>query len=277
MWGHLMAVRIIDLLDGLEQIAPGNLAESWDNVGLLIGDPHRETQSLLLGLDPTLSLLEEAISLGADTLLTHHPCIFKPLHSVQTATPSGAFVEKALANKINVIACHTNFDSTVDGVSDALGVLLGLENLKPLQPIDSAAHGLGRIGRYSKSISFTLFMKRVFDALETQAVQIAGIQPQKIQSVALCGGSGSDLVEEACRQGAHVYLSSEIKHSTARWAEDSGFCVIDAGHYATEKPAMALLASSLQILARNRDWKLQICQSKLEKPVFTFINRNDFS
>lgn len=271
-----MDIKIMDLLDGLEQIAPGSLAESWDNVGLLIGDPNRKTQSLLLGLDPTLSLLEEALSIGADTLVTHHPCIFRPLQSVQTATPAGAFLEKALANKINVIACHTNLDSAESGVSDALGGLLGLENLKPLHPIDSAVQGLGRIGRYDEPISFRLFMPRVFAALESEAVQIAGIPPQKIQSVALCGGSGSDLVEEAYRQGADVYLSSEIKHSTARWVEDSGFCVIDAGHYATEKPAMALLAGSLQILARKRNWKLQICQSRLEKPAFTFITKNNF-
>jgi len=150
-----MTVKLIDILALLDQIAPVTLAEKWDNVGLLIGDPEREARALLLGLDPTLSLLEEAISLGADTLVTHHPCIFHPLQSVQITTPTGAFLEKALAHKINVIACHTNFDSTAVGVSDALSTLLGLEKTRPLRPLDSAdTLGLGRIGSYKDAIAF---------------------------------------------------------------------------------------------------------------------------
>ncbi len=271
-----MTVKLIDILALLDQIAPVTLAEKWDNVGLLIGDPEREARALLLGLDPTLSLLEEAISLGADTLVTHHPCIFHPLQSVQITTPTGAFLEKALAHKINVIACHTNFDSTAVGVSDALSTLLGLEKTRPLRPLDSAdTLGLGRIGSYKDAIAFKTFMERVFVALDSDTVQIAGKPPQNIQSVALCGGSGSDLVAEAFHQGADVYLSSEIKHSTARWAEDAGFCVIDASHYATEKPAMALLAKSLEALGRDSNWDIKIYQSESEKPAFTFINKND--
>ncbi len=272
-----MNIKLIDLLAGLDQIAPTHLAESWDNVGLLIGDPQRDVRSLLLGLDPTLSLLEEAISLGADTLLTHHPCIFNPLHSVQVATPSGVFLEQALCHKINVIACHTNFDSTVAGVSDALGIPLGLNTLEPLRPVDSAnTQGIGRIGTYKEALSFDVFMQRVFETLKSPAVQIAGKPPQKIRSVALCGGSGSDLAEEAFRRGADIYLSSEIKHSTARWAEEAGFCIIDASHYATEKPAMAFLANLLETQSRDNDWDIEILQSTSEKPAFTLINNNKF-
>lgn len=273
-----MNIKLIDLLACLDQIAPAHLAESWDNVGLLIGDSQREVRSLLLGLDPTLSLLEEAISLGADTLLTHHPCIFTPLHSVQVATPSGAFLEKALRHEINVIACHTNFDSAVAGVSDVLGIALGLDDLEPLRPIDPEnTQGIGRLGAYRSAVSFDVFMQRVFETLKSPAVQIAGKPPQKIRSVALCGGSGSDLAEVAFRRGADVYLSSEIKHSTARWAEEAGFCIIDASHYATEKPAMAFLANLLETQSRDNDWDIEILQSTLEKPAFTFINNNNFS
>jgi dinuclear metal center YbgI/SA1388 family protein len=272
-----MGISLIDLLTGLDQIAPAKLAEGWDNTGLLIGDPQRETQSLLLGLDPTLSLLEEAVSRGADTLVTHHPCIFHPLPSVHITTPTGAFLEQALAHKINVIACHTNFDSAAVGVSDALGALLGLENLQPLRPIESSYDlGLGRIGKYNEPMPFETFMQQVFAALGSRAVQIAGKVPRKIQSVALCGGSGSELAEDAFRMGADVYLSSEIKHSTARWAEDAGLCIIDGSHYATEKPAMVLLGNSLETLARTNGWDINIYQSKSEKPAFTFIHKNDF-
>lgn len=128
-----MSTRVADILKGLNQIAPFGLAESWDNVGLLIGDRDREVKSILLALDPSLSLLDEAIARNIDTVITHHPCIFRPLPFVHVKTPSGAFVERALTHRINVIACHTNFDSAEEGVSDVLGELLNLQGLRPLQ------------------------------------------------------------------------------------------------------------------------------------------------
>jgi len=274
-----MRLKVIDILQGLNRIAPFRLAEEWDNVGLLIGDPDREVHSLFIGLDPNLSLLEEAVACGADTLITHHPCIFHPLSSVDVATPIGAFLEQALAHKINVIACHTNFDSAAEGVSDALAALLQLEELSPLCPVDSLSvggQGLGRLGRYPSPIPFTIFMEKVFSALKSITVQVAGTPPKQIQTVALCGGSGSDFAEDAFKSGADIYLSSEIKHSTARWAEDAGFCVIDGTHFATEYPAVALLTDQLKAHAREAGWVVQIQQSKQEKPAFTFIHKDNF-
>jgi dinuclear metal center YbgI/SA1388 family protein len=274
-----MKVTVNDILESLARIAPVGLAESWDNVGLLIGDPGRETRSLLLGLDPSMALLEEAISRGADTLITHHPCIFRPLPAVNVTTPGGAFLERALARKINVIACHTNFDSAASGVSDALAARLNLTTLHPLRPVELSGNdntGLGRIGNYPTPLSFSAFMACLYDALAIETVQIAGTPPQQIKTVALCGGSGSDLAEEALRQGADIYLSAEIKHSTARWAEESGLCVIDGTHYATEQPAMALLGSKLEAQALQAGWEVDIYQTQSEKPAFSFFHKTDF-
>jgi len=274
-----MAVKITELLNSLDVIAPSGIAESWDNVGLLIGDPQRKSHSVLLGLDPTLSLLEEAISRGADTLITHHPCIFHPLPFVHTSSPEGAFLELALAKKINVIACHTNFDNAAPGVSDALAMLLGLQELSPLRRIASSENknqGAGRIGSYASPLSFEEFMQKVFAALDLKNVMLAGKAPEKIQTVALCGGSGSDFAEEAFSQNADVYLSAEIKHSTARWAEEVGFCVIDGTHYATERPALALLEKLMAARAVECNLDLQILRSESEEPAFTTIYNNDF-
>jgi dinuclear metal center YbgI/SA1388 family protein len=274
-----MKVTVNDILEGLGKIAPFGLAESWDNVGLLIGAPERETRSLLLGLDPSMALLEEAIARGADTLITHHPCIFHPLPAVNISTPSGAFLERALTQQINVIACHTNFDTTANGVSDALAAGLKLTNLRPLRPSDPSGNdntGLGRIGSYPSPLSFSAFMQHIYGALAIDTVQIAGTPPQTIETVALCGGSGSDLAEEALMNGADVYLSAEIKHSTARWAEEAGLCIIDGTHYATEQPAIALLGSKLESQARKAGWEVTIHQTQTEKPAFTFIHKTDF-
>lgn len=272
-------MHVSDILEGLNRIAPVELAESWDNVGLLIGDPGREVHSLLLGLDPSLSLLDEAISRGIDTLITHHPCIFRPFPSVNLTTPEGAFLERALIHKINVIACHTNFDSAEDGVSDALATLLGLENISPLRPGPGAKElktGMGRIGSYAAPLSFSQFMQRVFQTLESDTLQIAGPQPSQITRVALCGGSGSDLAEEAFGQNADIYISSEIKHSTAVWAEDAGFCIVNGTHYATEKPAMALLGRHIAVLGQEMGWDLDIHQATSEKTAFLNIHSHNF-
>lgn len=273
-----MPVLLSELLLELgTHIAPAHLAEQWDNVGLLVGDRTRSVSSILLGLDPTRTLLEEAVDCGVDTIITHHPCIFRPLSAIDLTTPEGVFIEKALAHGLNVVACHTNFDSAVSGVSDALAGLLGLEGLRPLRPVDGATNtGLGRMGNYPEAISFQTFTERAFVALASDALQLAGTPPQQVSSVALCGGSGSELAEAAFAAGADIYLSSEIKHSTARWAEDVGFCIVDASHYATEKPAMLLLGKGLAELSESKGWDITIQQSISEKSPFTYIYKNDF-
>ncbi len=274
-----MKVYLSDLLEGLNQIAPFTLAESWDNVGLLIGDPGRETTSLLVGLDPSLSLLDEAIGRGIDTIVTHHPCIFRPLSAVNLTTPDGLFLERALAYKVNVIACHTNLDSAEAGVSDALTDLLGVENVRPLRAINGSENiktGLGRIGTYGRPLSFTDFMQRVFQTVASENVQVAGNPPAEIKTVALCGGSGSDLAKEAYKQNADIFISAEIKHSTAVWAADTGFCVIDATHYGTEKPAMLQLAQNIESYARKNGWDITICQTETERSPFTHISIKNY-
>lgn len=272
----MKSLRINELLEGINRFAPFGLAESWDNVGLLVGSPHRVVRSLFLGLDPSLSLLEEAISRGADTLITHHPIIFHPLSSIDVTTPVGAFLARALEQKINVIACHTNFDSAAKGVSDALADRLQLLELRPLRVVAFSGMedvGHGRIGSFLEPLAPSIFLERICDVLGVEGVQIAGQLPSKVKTVALCGGSGSDLAEEALNQGADVYLSAEIKHSTARWAEDSGFCVIDGTHYGTEQPAVALLAEKLGELTRESGWNLEIHQTDLEQAPFQLISK----
>ena len=127
-----MPVKVKDILESLNTEAPFSLAESWDNVGLLVGNPEQEVTAVLAGLDPTNRLVDEAIAQGANTIVTHHPVIFKPLQQINTAEPGGRLLEKALANRIAIIGCHTNFDSAREGVSDYLALQLGLTKLVPL-------------------------------------------------------------------------------------------------------------------------------------------------
>lgn len=269
-----MSTHISDILEVLEGIAPFKLAEVWDNVGLLVGDPGREVGGVLVGLDPTVALVDEAISLGADAIVTHHPVIFHPLTAVNTADPAGRLLEKALAGRISIIACHTNLDSARNGVSDVLADHLGLEQVVPLVP-NEVLHGtgIGRVGDFSEDLGGETFMDRVFDTLGISAVQVAGRLPETVRRVAVCGGSGSDLAEAAWNSGADVYLSAEIKHSIARWAQECGFCIIDGTHYATEQPVVAALAARLELAAKDHNWGVPIHQTRTQLHPFTLKNR----
>ncbi|MFT5727635.1 MAG: dinuclear metal center YbgI/SA1388 family protein [Desulforhopalus sp.] len=271
-----MTARVIDILNNLELKAPFQLAESWDNVGLLIGNPEQHVTGVIAGLDPTNELIDEAINSNCNTIITHHPIIFKPLASINTGTPEGKLLQKILSHNIAVIGCHTNFDSAEEGVSDVLGQRLGLNNLAPLITPSGAptGTGLGRIGSYEAGLTAAAFTKRLLAALELEGVQVTGPIPEIITTVAVCGGSGSDFAKTAFQQGADVYISAEIKHSTAIWARENEFCIIDGTHYATEKPAVALLVKRLLQANKTEGWNTKVQQSVNEKHPFVYIDIN---
>jgi len=242
-----MARTVQDILDSIERIAPKKLAEEWDNVGLMIGNPDARVTSVLVGLDPTLALLEEARSCGADLLVTHHPFIFHPLKSVHLGKPEGSFVEQAIMNRISVVSCHTNLDSTAGGVSYSLAGKLGLEEIRPLiAHHEDEQCGMGCIGRYDgKAVSPEEFLVKLREACDPPWLLATGNRPERIQHVAVCGGSGSDVAPVALEKGAQVFVTSEVKHSMARWAEETGLWLIDAGHFATENQALEWFAGRL--------------------------------
>lgn len=274
-----MNVQVHQILTVLDHLAPFALAEEWDNVGLLVGNPEADVSSILLGLDPDLHLLDEALARGANTIITHHPCIFHPLSTIITTSPTGIFLEKALTHKINCIACHTNLDLAANGVSDALAWALGLTDLTPLRPgimLKTGATGLGRVGHLAPPLSGPAFMRKLLQVVQRDTVQVAGKLPAHIKTVALCAGSGSELAESARTQGADLYLSAEIKHHTARWAEECGFCVIDGSHFGTEQPILPFLQCQIQKSAAANSWPLEILVTQTQQHPFTSIHRNTF-
>ncbi|MEW6521412.1 MAG: Nif3-like dinuclear metal center hexameric protein [Thermodesulfobacteriota bacterium] len=248
-------IKLKDILAYLGRFAPWDLAESWDNVGLMLGNPDQEATGMLIALDPTLQVLEEAILKKTNIILTHHPLIFHPLKSINTATPLGKFLQKALAHDIAVISCHTNLDIISDGVSDALARALDLRNTRPLQPAGSRPdQGFGKVGNLPAPMQGEPFFQFVAQRLRLQAMLIAGPRPATISTIAVCGGSGSDLAGAAFTAGADIYITAELKHAVARWAEDNGLCVIDAGHFATENIVIpTLLARMTAFFAENNN------------------------
>ncbi|WPD23945.1 MAG: Nif3-like dinuclear metal center hexameric protein [Candidatus Electrothrix scaldis] len=237
-----VVVNVQNILNILQRIAPLDLAQSWDNVGLLIGSPDNRVSSILLALDPTSALIAKAEQCNAELIITHHPAIFHPLKRLRSDSPAEKFLHAAVRAGINVIGCHTNLDAAYGGVNDVLAERLHLQETAPLLPDGGECcgkkTGLGRVGRLSEPISAGAFLKQVDLALSPPWLLEAGPRPETVSCVGVCGGSCSDIAATALAAGADVFITSEIKHDVARWAEEAGFWLIDGGHFATEYPAM---------------------------------------
>ena len=268
-------MKVKDLLKALDEFASFGLAEKWDNVGLMLGSPNQAIRGILVALDPTEEVLAEAREVGADCIITHHPLIFHALKAINTDEPLGRFLRLALQSSIAVIGCHTNLDQTAGGVSDVLAASLGIQDFKPLVPSatvsDSAAGiGFGRIGNLSDPLNGEAFIGYLCDFFKLPVLRVAGQLPEEITTVAVCGGSGSELAETAFARGAQVYITGEVKHSTARWAEAAGFCIIDAGHFATENPVVEALVEILQGIFVDMDIDIPVWPSVRQQNPFVY-------
>ena len=268
-------MRVKDLLKTLDEIAAFGLAEQWDNVGLMLGEPNRSIKGILVALDPTEEILAEALEVGADCIITHHPLIFHPLKVIYTDRPMGRFLRRALENDISVIGCHTNLDQSVGGVNDVLASSLGMQDTRPLlstenDPAAELAIGFGRVGRLADPLSSEAFIGYLCDFFNLPVLRVAGQLPEEINTVAVCGGSGSDLAEAAYASGAQVYVTGEVKHSTARWAEAAGFCIIDAGHFATENPVVESLVEIILNIFTEKDINIPVMPSSKQENPFVY-------
>jgi len=264
-------VLLHEIVAALDNIAAFSLAEAWDNVGLLVGDPDMPVTGIMVALDPTEAALEEAVAHGANVLVTHHPIIFQPLKAMRTDQPVGQLVSRALRDNLAVISCHTNLDLAGGGVNDVLAARLGLAEISELSP--AAPASLGRIGTYQTPLPAETFLARVMDSLATPVLSIAGELPNHIARVAVCGGSGSELAASARQAGCHAFITSEVKLSTARWAQMAGLCIIDAGHYPTENVIVPILAAELHRRLGEKGHAIEVTASNKQKNPFTHVSR----
>jgi dinuclear metal center YbgI/SA1388 family protein len=265
-------LKLKDLLALLEGISSRNLAEDWDNVGLMVGDPEAEVTGIMVALDPTEAVLSEADREGCNTIVTHHPLIFKPLKELRLDEPGARIICQAVRTEKAVVSCHTNLDKISGGVSDMLATGLGLGPTKPLLPDsldrEGAPCGFGRIGDLPAPLGFPGFVDLVKSRLGVSVLTVAGPHPDKIMTVAVCGGSGSELAPLAQEAGAQIYLTGEIKHSMARWAENVGFCLVDAGHFATENPMVEGLARILRLRLADHGSSVVVSTTKKQGSPF---------
>ena len=269
-----MSPTVQDILDIIAFLAPERLAEPWDNVGLMLGNPATPVRAILVGLDPTPALLDEAKTLGANLLITHHPLIFRPLKAIHLDRPDGRFIAQALRDGVSIISSHTNFDAAPGGTSDILARRMGLQDIEPLAPHAGGTSdcGLGRIGNYREPLSAQQFLARLHEACAPPWLLGAGSAPGRISRVAVCGGSCSELADQALEAGAQVLVTAEVKHHLARQAEETGLWLIDAGHFATEFPGMRHLADLLAAEAGKRFGQISVAVTGSETSPLSLLH-----
>ena len=260
-----MEYKVKDIAEVIEQFAPLSIQEGWDNSGLCIGSPDAPVSSVLLGLDCTPELVDEAIACGADMIVTHHPLIFSGLKKITPENIVGEAVIKAIKAGISIYAAHTNADKVIAGVSGAMAARLGLKNVQILDQ-DGEGTGLGVVGDLPEPISAQEAVALVKDRFSLKAMRTSRALEGKISRVAMCGGSGGSLISAAARSGAQLYISGDISYHNFFTKE--GFMIMDIGHYESEIEIVDILFS---LLKKNfPTFAVRITQNIYNNPIFYF-------
>ncbi|SDU64604.1 Nif3-like dinuclear metal center hexameric protein [Jiangella alkaliphila] len=243
-------LRLAAVVAALERLYPPELAESWDAVGLVCGDPGAEVRRVLFVVDPVAAVVDEALTWEADLVVTHHPLFLRPVHGVPATTPKGRLVHRLITGGVALHTAHTNADRAAPGVNDALAAALGLHDTRPLVPADDGdpARGLGRVGRLPGPEPLAAFVRRVGAALPATAagVRAMGDPDTVVTTVAVCGGAGDSLLGTVRAAGVDAYVTADLRHHPSSEAGESGGpALVDVAHWASEWPWLADAAALL--------------------------------
>lgn len=225
-----------EVIKKLEELAPLSFAESWDNAGLLAGRYEKEIHKVMIALDASDEVVEEAIRQGADLLLTHHPLIFSARKQINNGDFIGRRLVALLQHDLCCYAMHTNFD--VMGMAEAAADRLALTEREVLDVTyekDGIREGIGRVGRLDKPLSLYQCAGWIRSLFDLESVKCFGDSEKRIERAAICPGSGKSVIEKAVSLGADVLITGDIDHHAGIDAVAMGISVIDAGHYGLEK------------------------------------------
>ncbi len=236
-------MKIQAVMNFMNKIAPKNLAEDWDNPGLLIGNPEVEVTKIFVCLDVSEEVINAAKNFNANLIITHHPLIFHAIKNIRTDLPLGKKISQLIKNDIAVFAAHTNLDSALGGVNDILANKIGLIDVKMF---GNEEISLGRLGRLREPVSLEDFAEHIKKVLNTENIRVIRAGDFKISKVGICGGAGADFISKAKFFGADIFVTGDVKYHEAQSAVENKIHVIDAGHFATEFPIVHEVAEKLR-------------------------------
>ena len=254
-----------DVACSIEAFAPLSRQEKWDNCGLQTGSFSAPVTSVLLGLDCTPELVDEAVAVGADLIVTHHPLIFGGLKRVTPDDPVGLAIIKAVRSGISIYSAHTSADKVIGGVSGAMAQRLSLRNVRVLDP-EQDGQGLGAVGDLPSAVTAADAVEMVKRAFNLKSVRTSRPIEGMISRVALCGGSGSSLIPQAIDSGAQLYLCGDISYH--HFFTSGDFMLMDVGHYESEIDIVNILFS---LIKKNfPTFAVRITENIYSNPIFYF-------
>lgn len=262
-----MAVTMDEFVRLVEKAAPPELACSWDNSGLLLRCSET-VDRVLIALDATMAVADEAISGGFNMVLAHHPTIFSPVKVLDHRKPADAVIMKLVRNGISLYAAHTTFDKAPGGINDMLANKLGLKDVRIAPGPDE---GLMRVGQLNQAMSREAFLALVKRALDTGALHVSDWTGGSVRAVGVLGGSGGDFVAAAKAAGADALVTGEAKHHHFIEAKAIGVLLVEAGHFATEHGFADEIFMSLQASLNELQLHLGLKKAKCDKAPYMNI------
>lgn len=266
----MLLKRFIEVMD--EKIAPPHLKEDFDNVGLMVGDREKEIKKVLLALDCTMDVIEEAKKEGAELILTHHPLIFKKPSSITTDTLQGKKIIELIKNDINLYSAHTNWDSVREGINDTIVNMLEFksEEIIDRHKADNNA-GIGRIVTLEKVLTLKEIIEKCKTAFALEGLRYSGELDKKIEKLAIVNGSGQSYFESARKLGAELIITGDTTYHFVSDYSEMGMAILDIGHFKSEWPVLIEVNKKLEKEIKEMGEPLEFIISKQSKDPFKFI------
>lgn len=260
-------IRVKDIARAVEDFAPRSLQESYDNAGLQVGDEMMPVHSVMICLDVTEDIMKEAAARDCDMIVSHHPLLFSGLKQIAGKTVTQRIVAEAIKKGIAVYSAHTNLDSAREGVSYEIAHMLGVRDLRVLEPhaADSAT-GLGVVGTV-RAVPKLEFLRKVKEVFGVACLRYSDPNSKLVvRRVAVCGGAGASLIREAFEAGADAYVTGDVRyHDFTTWGSE--LVLADIGHYESELCAEKILGRIL----RDNSPGLTVCFSETEANPVSFM------
>lgn len=276
---------LADVVAAYHDLYPPHLAEGWDASGLIAGRPSQPVEKVLFAVDAIDATARQAVELGAGLLITHHPLLLRGAQFIPATDYKGNVLHTLIENRCGLLAAHTNSDSAIAGVNEALAQALGLKQTQPLadekeQVLAGQTYtvGIGRVGELEEPLPLKELAQKLAEVLPATAggLRIAGQPDAPVQKVALCGGAGDSLFSDVRRHGADVYITADLRHHPASEVrerallEDGKPMLIDCSHFASEWVWLAGAAQRLQALLAERGFEIEVEVSELNSDPWDF-------
>lgn len=270
-----MSLRVRDINRLIEQYAPSKFKEDYDNVGLMVGDMECEVTSILVALDCTLEVINEAKEKKCNFILTHHPLLFKKPLNITKGTLLGKKIIELIKNDINVYSSHTNLDSVKGGINDTIMQLLNFQDYNTIElskrnEEDDKISGIGRIAKLREAITVDEMCSRVKKCLNVPFLRYSGDENKIVKKVAVINGSGQSYFNEAKKLGADCIITGDTTYHYVSDFQEESIAVIDAGHFDTEWPAVVILAKQFKNKIETMGHKNSVLISESNKNPYKY-------